>query len=129
MEDLDKIIQHIYEDNVLGKMADSSYLKLSRQYEKEQAETDQIASVLEREFVLQTEQVSDVNSFLKLVDKYLDIFELDAAILNEFVSKIVVHRPVKENGRKQVRINLYFTYVGQIRDWKRVPKRIGTGVI
>lgn len=49
MEDLDRIIQHIYEDNVLGKLSDSRYLKLSRQYEKEQAEIEQLAAVLERE--------------------------------------------------------------------------------
>ncbi len=30
MEDLDRIIQHIYEDNVPGKLSDSQYLKLSR---------------------------------------------------------------------------------------------------
>lgn len=121
MEDLDRIIQHIYEDNVLGKLSDSRYLKLSRQYEKEQAEIEQLAAVLEREIEAQSGQVSDVNEFLKLVDKYLDIPELDAAILNELVSRIVVHSPVRENGRKQVQIDLYFTYVGQIR----IPLKIG----
>ena len=121
MEDLDRIIQHIYEDNVLGKLSDSRYLKLSRQYEKEQAEIEQLAAVLEREIETQAGQVSDVNEFLKLVDKYLDIPELDAAILNELVSRIVVHSPVRENGRKQVQIDLYFTYVGQIR----IPLKIG----
>ena len=55
------------------------------------------------------------------VDKYLDIPKLDAAILNELVSRIVVHSPVRENGRKQVRIDLYFTYVEQIR----IPLKIG----
>lgn len=49
MEVLDRIIQHIYEDNVLGKLSDSRYLKLSRQYEKEQAEIERLAAVLERE--------------------------------------------------------------------------------
>ena len=110
-----------YEDNVLGKLSDSRYLKLSRQYEKEQAEIEQLAAVLEREIETQAGQVSDVNEFLKLVDKYLDIPELDAAILNELVSRIVVHSPVRENGRKQVRIDLHFTYVGQIR----IPLKIG----
>ena len=109
MEDLDRIIQHIYEDNVLGKLSDSRYLKLSRQYEKEQAEIEQLAAVLEREIEAQAGQVSDVNEFLKLVDKYLDIPELDAAILNELVSRIVVHSPVRESGKKRVRIDLYFT--------------------
>ena len=121
MEDLDRIIQRIYEDNVLGKLSDSRYLKLSRQYEKEQAEIEQLAAVLEREIEAQAGQVSDVNEFLKLVDKYLDIPELDAAILNELVSKVVVHSPVRENGRKRLRIDLYFTYVGQIR----IPLKIG----
>ncbi len=114
MEDLDRIIQHIYEDNVLGKLSDSRYLKLSRQYEKEQAEIEQLAAVLEREIEAQAGQVSDVNEFLKLVDKYLDIPELDAAILNELVEQDRGAQPGKgENGRKQVRIDLYFTYVGQ----------------
>ena len=65
---MDRIIQHIYEDNVLGKLSDSRYLKLSRQYEKEQAEIEQLAAVLEREIEAQAGQVSDVNEFLKLVD-------------------------------------------------------------
>ena len=37
---MDRIIQHICEDNVLGKLSDSRYLKLSRQYEKEQVRID-----------------------------------------------------------------------------------------
>lgn len=77
--------------------------------------------MLEHEIEAQAGHVSNVNEFLELVDKYLDIQELDAAILNELVSKIVVHSPVRENGRKQVRIDLYFTYVGQICN----PVKIG----
>ena len=30
MEDLDRLIQHIYEDNVLGELSDSRYLRRSR---------------------------------------------------------------------------------------------------
>ena len=71
--------------------------------------------MLEREIEAQAGQISDVNEFLKLVDKYLDIPEFDDAILNELVSKIVVHSLVKESGKKQVRIDLYSTYVGKIR--------------
>ena len=125
--DLD-CVQEIYNE-VLTFTADQAVLlltmeknlKLSRQYEKEQAEIEQLAVVLEREIETQAGQVSDVNEFLKLVDKYLDIPELNAAILNELVSRIVVHSPVKENGRKHVQIDLYFTYVGQIR----IPLKIG----
>ena len=123
MENLDKIIQHIYEDNVLGKLSDSRYLKLCGQYDEEQTEIDELAAVLGRKIETQTGQVSDVNEFLKLVDKYLDIPELDAAILNELVSKIVVHSPVRENVRKHVQIDLYCTYVGQIRITLKIERK------
>ena len=55
-----------------------------------------------------------MNEFLKLVDKYLDIPELDDAILNELVSRIVVHSPVRENGRKQDAIELASSIVGDM---------------
>lgn len=37
MEELDKIIQRLYEDSVLGKLSDIRFQKLSAQYETEQA--------------------------------------------------------------------------------------------
>ena len=121
MEDLDKIIQHIYEDNVLGKLTDARYLKLSQEYEKEQAEISRLATALEQEVVSEAGQIADVGRFLELVDRYMEIQELDAALLNEMVSKIVVHSPERIDGKKHVTIEVYFTYVGKIR----VPLQIG----
>ena len=40
----------------------------------------QLAAALERDVEAQTGQVSDGNEFLKPVDRYLDIPELDAAV-------------------------------------------------
>lgn len=48
MEDLDKIIQWLYEDSVLGKLSELCFQKLSAQYESEQAEIWQLAVSLER---------------------------------------------------------------------------------
>ena len=115
MEDLDKIIQHLYEDNVLGKLSDLRFQKLSAQYETEQAEIRQLSETLEREIAEEAEQVSDVGRFLQLAERYSDIQELDAATVNELIEKIVIHSPEKINGRKHVTIEIYFTYVGKIR--------------
>ena len=88
MEDLDKIIQHIYEDNVLGKLTNARYLKLSQEYEKEQEDISRLVATLEREVASETGQIADVGRSLELVDKYMEIQELDAALLNELVGKI-----------------------------------------
>ena len=115
MEDLDKIIRHIYEDNVMGKLTDSRFFKLSADYEQEQQEIGRMTAMLEKEIEAEAGQLVDVDRFLKLAQKYTDITELTAPILNELVEKITVHNPEKIEGCKHVIVEIYFTYVGKIR--------------
>ena len=115
MEDLDKIIQRLYEDSVLGKLSDLRFQKLSAQYETEQAEIQRLAVSLEREIENEAGQIADVGRFLQLADRYSDLQELDAATVNELIEKIVIHSPEKIGGKKHVTIEVYFTYVGKIR--------------
>jgi len=49
MEELDKIIQRLYEDSVLGRLSNARYMKLSAQYEAEQAKIGRLAKALEQE--------------------------------------------------------------------------------
>lgn len=115
MEELDKIIQRLYEDSVLGKLNDARYVKLSAQYETEQAEIGRLAKALEQEIESEAGQVADVGRFLQLADRYSDLQELDAATVNELIEKIVIHSPEKIGGKKHITIEVYFTYVGKIR--------------
>ena len=115
MEDLDKIIQRLYEDSVLGKLSDLRFQKLSAQYETEQAEIQRLASSLEQEIENETEQIADVGRFLQLADRYSDLQELDASTVNELIDRIVIYSPERIGGRKHVTIEIYFTYVGKIR--------------
>lgn len=115
MEDLDKIIQRLYEDSVLGKLSDLRFQKLSAQYETEQEEIQRLAISLEREIENEAGQMVDVGRFLQLADRYSDLQELAAATVNELIEKIVIHSPKKIGGKKHVTIEVYFTYVGKIR--------------
>lgn len=115
MDELDKIIQRLYEDTVLGRLSEARYVKLSAQYETEQTEIQQLSAALEQEISRGTEQVADVGRFLQLAEKYSNLQELDAVTVNELIQKIVVHSPEKINGKKHVTIEIYFTYVGTVR--------------
>ncbi len=126
MEELDKIIQRLYEDSVLGKLSDARYMKLSAQYETEQAEIGRLAKALEQEIESEAGQVADVGRFLQLADRYSDLRELDAATVNELIEKIVIHSPEKIGGKKHVTIVVYFTYVGKIRIPLSKPKPLVT---
>lgn len=111
MEDLDKIIQRLYEDSVLGRLSGMRFQKLSAQYEAEQDEIRKLATALENE----SGQIADVGHFLELAEKYSDLQELDAATVNELIEKIVIHSPEKIGGKRHVTIEVYFTYVGRRR--------------
>ena len=51
--ELDTIFQRIYEDNIIGKLSDERFMKMSKGYEDEQhtlqAEADEIQSELQQE--------------------------------------------------------------------------------
>ena len=115
MEDLDKIIQRLYEDSVLGKISDLRFQKLSAQYETEQDDIQRLAASLDRDIENEAGQIADVGRFLQLADRYSDLQELDAATVNELIEKIVIHSPERIGGKKHVTIEVYFTYVGKIR--------------
>lgn len=115
MEELDKIIQRLYEDSVFGKLSNERFQKLSAQYEAEQKEIKTLASVLEREIEDDAKQAVDVERFLNLAERYSELQELDAATVNELIDRIVIHNPVRIDGRKHVTIEVFFTYVGRIR--------------
>lgn len=114
IEELDKIIQGLYEDNITGKLSDERFAKLSESYKKEQA--DLKASVSELLPIVKAEEKQAVNiqSFLKVVRKYTHPTELTPAMLREFVNKIVVHAPDKSSGHRVQRIDVYYNFIGEI---------------
>jgi len=113
--ELDQLIKRVYEDNVLNRLPDSRYLKLSGDYEKEQQELVRLSSTLEREIDAEAQQMVDIDKFFALAEKYAEITELTAPAVNELISKILVHKPEKRYSQKHVTIEVFFTYVGKIR--------------
>ncbi|TXT17052.1 MAG: hypothetical protein FD133_1566 [Erysipelotrichaceae bacterium] len=115
-KELDILFQKIYEDNVSGKLNDERFSKLSATYETEQRDLRVKTSEYEEAISTQENQGVNVNSFLRIVRKYTEITELTAAMLNEFVEKIIVHASDKSNGKRTQKIDIYFNFVGVVDD-------------
>ena len=110
---LDEIIQHLYEDNLEGKISDERFVKLSENYENEQKTLE--ARVSELRGLIAAEQESSVNveRFLDLVRKYTDIRELIAELIREFVEKIMVYKVERIDGRRVQRIRIVWNCIGE----------------
>lgn len=110
---LDEIIQHLYEDNLEGKISDERFMKLSKNYETEQKTLE--ARVSELRILIASEKESNVNveRFLGLVRKYTDIQELTAEVIREFVERIYVHKAERIDGRRVQRIRIVWNCIGE----------------
>lgn len=111
---LDTLIQRIYEDNVMGKISDERFEKLSVNYEAEQATLLARVSDLQQYLNMVKEKSLNASHFLALVRKYTDIQKLDAEITREFVERINVFQAEKVDGHRQQRIQIVYNCVGVV---------------
>ena len=114
IKELDKLIARIYEDNVLGKIADSRFAKMMSNYESEQTQLIEETAKAEQTLKMIEQDKVDLRAFLETIRQCTEITELTPAIVNRLIQRIEVHKSEKIDGRKQVRLDVYFTAVGLI---------------
>ena len=114
LQELEKLICRIYEDNILGKLPDERYTVLDGQYSKEQKELTAEISELEAEVAGYENSRRSAERFIALIDKYQNFDELTTYMLNEFVEKILVHERDRKGSRQTTQeIEIYFNFVGR----------------
>lgn len=114
IKDIDNLIQHIYEDNISGKITDERFTTLSLNYEKEQKELKSKVKELASMLDTTKQQELDLTSFVSKVKQYTEISELTPEIINELISKIYVYQSEKVNGKPTQQIDIYYNGVGII---------------
>ena len=87
-------------------------MKLSAEYEFEQKELQSEVVRLEAEVTAGEEKAVNVGQFLATVKRYTDIAELTPTIVNEFISKIIIHAPDKSSGKRTQQVDIYYNAVG-----------------
>lgn len=114
VQELEKLICRIYEDNILGKLPDERYAILDGQYSKEQKDLSAEIADMEAELSGYEEGRRSAEKFIALVDKYQNFEELTTYMLNEFVEKIVVHeRDRKGSIETTQEVEIYFNFIGK----------------
>lgn len=112
--EIDTLFQHIYEDNISGKITDERFRNLSFNYDKEQQELKLKIEQLSKEINNTEKKTTDLSQFISNVKKYTEITELTPEILNELIAKILIHQAEKVNGKKVQEIDIYYRGVGII---------------
>ena len=117
LEQIDKVVNKLYEDNALGNIDPDRYQQLSEKY------ADEYYS-LKKELEAANEHLSDHESanrrakkFIEMVYRYCDFTEITPTIINEFISKIVVHERDKKGAAHAIQyVEIHFNHIGKFEN-------------
>lgn len=113
--ELSKIIHTLFEDRVGGKISEEMYFEMLANYESEQSEIKEKLAEYDKKISENEVSKNDIDSFVKLVNRYENITEITQQILAEFVDKILVHQAQKTDDGKVQIIEIYFKGVGVLK--------------
>ena len=117
LEQIDKVLNKLYEDNALGTIPQDRYEQMSQKYSEEyytlKAELEQL-----REQLSAFENAGGrAQKFVKLIDRYADFTDLTPTILNEFISRIEVHERDKKRAKQAIQhVGIYFNHIGRFEN-------------
>lgn len=111
---LDKIIQSLYEDKVLGKITKERFETLSTTYEQEQQTLKETISFYTDEIDRYEDINDNINNFVRLVSKLGRIKKLTPEIVRMLIEKIVVSEKEKTDDGYKRTVAIHLTHIGEI---------------
>ena len=120
-KEIDSIIQKLYEDNLLGKISDERFVKLSQSYEEEQKQLQTSISDLTEKLAKQQEDSLNISKFMVRISKYTELPKLTVEIVNELIDKIVIQKPTGTKRNRIIQVDIYYNFVGKLNNEKSEP--------
>ena len=110
----DSMFLSLYTDKAKSILTEQRFMKLTSALEQEQEANQKRLQDLALMMRRTDEQESDVRTFIREIRKYAAIQELDEAVLNRLISKILVGEVQKIDGQKFQRVKIIYNFVGEI---------------
>lgn len=113
LDELELLIQRIYEDNVSGKLSDKHFNSMLQRFEADQVRLEEAVSRDTEELQRLESESRNVEKFLVLTRRYTSFEELTPAMINEFVSKVLVHKTVGRGAHRVMQVDVYLNFIGK----------------
>ena len=117
IEQIEKVLDKLYEDNALGTIEQDRYEQMSQKYSEEYYTLKTELAEIKEQLSAFENAGGRAQRFVKLTERYADFAELTPAILNEFISKIEVHERDQKRARYAIQhIGIYFNHIGRFEN-------------
>ena len=117
LEQIDKVLNKLYEDNALGTIPQDRYEQMSQKYSEEYYALKAELATLQEQLSAYENAGGRAQKFLKLTERHAAFTDLTPSILNEFISRIEVHERDQKRARYAIQhISIYFNYIGKFEN-------------
>ena len=113
-QEIDGMFLNLYTDKAKGILTEQRFMKQTAALEQEQESNQKRLQDLMLMMRRSDEQESDVRTFIQEIRQYATIQELDEAILNRLISRILVGEVKKIDGQKIQEVKIVYNFVGEI---------------
>ena len=102
--ELGQITKKLYEDNALSRISDEEYARLSVEFINERSQVEERLSTIDEELKKEERNLQKVTSFTAVIEKYLDIKELNKTVLNELIDKLKSTKQKRSTAKESKRL-------------------------
>lgn len=117
LDELNVILQNLYEDKVFKRISEERYASVSTNLEKEEKQLKERYLEIQTSMTQFAQQSKSAQEFADLIEQCSPITELDAVLLNTLIEKIVIHENIDENGQKIMSIEIYYRFIGKVSEY------------
>lgn len=115
-DEIDNLIQRLYEDNVVGKLSDERFQKMSQSYEVEQSELSLKISQLTTELSEEEKNCVNITQLLSRVKQFQKLETLSVEIVNSLIDKIIIHKPAGNKRNRIMNIEIHYNFIGSLNE-------------
>lgn len=114
-QEIDTLFMSLYADKTKGILTEKRFLQMTETLEQEQAQnklrTQEIMDTLSRS----ASEDNDIRKFISEIRECASITELDEAILNRLIDRIVIGEVQILDGEKVQKVKIVYNFVGEIQ--------------
>jgi len=112
-EEVSGLVKKLFESYGANKIPETYFDELLKGYNEESTALDgEIANLQTDIDKFNTDSVK-ADKFIELVKRHTEFTTFTAALLNEFIEKVIVHEAVKVNGKRTMQVDIHLNFIGK----------------
>ena len=115
-QEIDEMFMNLYADKTKGILTEQRFFRMTETLEQEQADNKARMQAITDELRTASDTEDDVRRFIGEIREYASIKELDEAILNRLIDKIIISAVEVVDGEKVQKVRIVYNFVGEIAD-------------